>query len=74
MKLCHAYNSDTVATIFINDAKVFYTDNQFHRIRLEVKPFLKASPNVNTMRVEFESKVLEASKRAASCDPAEAIT
>ena len=32
---------DTIATIYINDHHVFDTDNMFHRIRLDAKPFLE---------------------------------
>ena len=33
---------DTVADIFINNKHVFFTDNMFHRVRLDVKRFLSA--------------------------------
>ena len=57
---------DTVATIDINGQSVFDTDNMFHRIRLNAKPYLKSGSN--TIVVKFKSKVLEAAANAASCN------
>ncbi len=57
---------DTVADIFINDQHVFFTDNMFHRVRLDVKRFLTAGKN--DIRVHFSSKPREANRRAAACD------
>jgi hypothetical protein len=62
---------DTVADIYINERHVFFTDNMFHRIRLDVKRHLKAGSN--SIRVHFYSKPLEADRRAMSCDNATAI-
>lgn len=63
---------DTVATIYVNEQKVYYTDNMFHRIRLDVSTTLKAG--TNTIRVEFTSKVQEAAKRASTCDNRTSLT
>ena len=57
---------DTVADIFINNKHVFFTDNMFHRVRLDVKRFLSAGKNA--IRVHFSSKPREANRRAAACD------
>jgi hypothetical protein len=62
---------DTVADIFINGKHVFFSDNMFHRVRLDVKRFLKAGSN--DIRVHFTSKPLEANRRAAACDNATAV-
>jgi hypothetical protein len=63
---------DTVADIYINEKKVFSTDNMFHRIRLDVKRYLKAGA-INGIRVHFTSKPLEANRRAAVCDNATSV-
>lgn len=46
---------------------IFSTDNMFHRLRLNVKNALKVGEN--TIEVAFTSKVFEANRRAAACDP-----
>ena len=63
---------DTVADIYINGRHVLYTDNMFHRIRLDVHQYLVVG--TNTIRVDFVSKVLEAAKRAKACNVSTSIT
>jgi beta-mannosidase len=62
---------DTVADIFINGQHVFFSDNMFHRVRLDVKRFLAAGKN--DIRVHFSSKPREANRRAAACDNATSL-
>ncbi|KAK7495642.1 hypothetical protein BaRGS_00013089, partial [Batillaria attramentaria] len=54
---------DTVATVLINDNVVGHTDNMFVRYTFDVKAFLK--PGNNSIRVDFQSAVDFAAKRAA---------
>jgi beta-mannosidase len=57
---------DSYAEVFLNDRPVLTADNMFRQWRVDLKPFLRAGPNV--LRILFPSPIRAAAKAAAS-DP-----
>ena len=53
---------DTLATIFINGRRVTRSENMFVRLRVEVKPFLRAG--LNTIRIAIASAEVAAAAEA----------